>query len=376
MSPSENTLKRNLKAQPLQVVTKSGSSPEIRDLLKNTIFGTKGKIRYQQKNIKERINSQKNIEFIQIKKRDRVLGTTGVVTRSTSGSIEEIKSLYIRYLSVYNPFRKNEKRLTKANPTNTKSVSPLRKLINDEIVNHFEKPIIASNEKAAFYAFVESENFNSKELCKSLGFRSTRKISTLLFSRFHPQKNSAISIIQDSEKEEVRHQLALFYKNHSFYFEDQFFDLGTYLILKKNERIIAGLRCKPVNWEIVEVSGLSGFFMQHVLPYLPFTRKLFNPRNLHFIAFDYLWNSEKDSSNILKLMEHACAVFDINVGMLWGDSKSDLINQLKKSKKLGLLHQLKGEVNADLMLRFINMNIHDQNELLEKPIFVSALDMT
>ncbi|MEQ9308695.1 MAG: hypothetical protein RLN90_04520 [Balneolaceae bacterium] len=369
-------MKRNLKAQPLQVVTKSGSSPEIRDLLKNTIFGTKGKIRYQQKNIEERINSQKNIEFIQIKKRDRVLGTTGVVTRSTSGSNEEIKSLYIRYLSVYNPFRKNEKRLTKANPTNTKSVSPLRKLINDEIVNHFEKPIIASNEKAAFYAFVESENFNSKELCKSLGFRSTRKISTLLFSRFHPQKNSAISIIQDSEKEEVRHHLALFYKNHSFYFEDQFFDLGTYLILKENERIIAGLRCKPVNWEIVEVSGLSGFFMQHVLPYLPFTRKLFNPRNLHFIAFDYLWNSEKDSSNILKLMENACAVFDINVGMLWGDSKSDLINQLKKSKKLGLLHQLKGEVNADLMLRFINMNIHDQNELLEKPIFVSALDMT
>ncbi|GAB5408388.1 MAG: hypothetical protein BalsKO_07530 [Balneolaceae bacterium] len=377
MATSENFSKKNLKHRSLEVVTKSGSSPEIRTLLKETIFGTKGKVRYQQRNIEEGINAQKNIKFIQIKKRDQILGTTGVVTRLTSGLEGNIKSLYIRYLSVKNPFRKKEKkRLSQANSVNKKSSSFLKKMIGDEITNHFENPICKSNEKAAFYAFVESENFNSKELCISLGFNPTRKISTLLFSRFYPKKTSSISLVQDSDKDEIRKRLASFYKNHSFYFQDDLFESGTYFVMKEEGKLLAGLRCKTVNWDIVEVPGVSGFFMQNILPYLPFTRKLFNPKNLYFLAFDHIWTSETGSSNIVTLMEHACSDFGIHLGMFWEDSESKLINELKKSKSLGFLHRIKGEVAADVMLRFINMNNQDQTELLKKPVFVSALDMT
>lgn len=374
MNPIEDSQKKNTL---LSVVTKAGTSAEIISLLENTIFGTKGKVRYKQKQIANGIMSQKNIEFIQIKKKNRVLGTTGVVTRSTSGLKKNIKSLYIRYLSVSNPFRKHEKkRLARTPHKRSRVTNHLKKMIGDEITNHFELPIIESKEKAAFYAFVESENFNSKELCINLGFYPTRRISTLLFSRFFPRKSTSVSKIEPSEEENIKAQLKSFYRAHSFYFEDRLFESGTYFILRKKDKIVAGIRCKPVNWQIVEVPGISGFLMQKVLPYLPLTSRLFDPKNLNFLAFDYAWSSDKEISSIFELMNHACSSFDINMGMLWGDKESEVIVKLQESKKLGFLHKLNGEVTAEVMQRFIKMNEAEKKELLDKPVFVSALDMT
>lgn len=374
MKSPEKSSKKN---SELKVVTKSGSSTEILSLLENTIFGTKGKVRYQQKHIADGILSQKNIEFIQIEKGDRILGTAGVVTRSTSGLKNNIKSLYIRYLSVNNPFRKKEKKRLAHTPSKKKRVTNhLKKMIGDEITSHFEKPVVESEEKAAFYAFVESENFNSKELCINLGFYPTRQVSTVLFSRFYPKKSSTVFKAENSDKDKIRDQLTSYYQDHSFYFEDRLFESGIYFVLKKEDQIVAGLRCKPVNWKIVEVPGISGFFMKNVLPYLPLTSRLFNPKNLNFLAFDYAWSSIQGSSFILELMNHACSSFQIHLGMLWGDKQSSLITELKKSKKLGFLNTINGEVTAEVMLRFINMDEKEQTELLEKPVFVSALDMT
>ncbi len=356
------------------VVTQPGTSPEIISLLKQTVFGTKGKVRYRQMNIAEGMNSQQNLEFIQIVKRDRVIGTTGVVTRETSGLGDGLKSLYVRYLSVNNPFRKNEKkRAAGRKHKKSRAGNHLKKMIGDQITNHFEQPVYDEGSKASFYAFVESENYNSKELCINLGFYPTRKISTVLFSRFSPKTSNRVSTIAKEDEQKVADRLHSFYKTHSYYFEDRLFENGTYLVLKSKGEITAGIRCKPVNWEIVEVPGFSGFLMQKVLPYLPFTNRLFNPKNLVFLAFDYAWGN---TNLVLELMEHCCAYSQINLGMFWGDLESTLTSELKQSGQLGFLYRLNGEVTAEVMQRFINLKENEQKELLQKPVFVSALDMT
>lgn len=358
----------------LEVVTRSGISPEITSLLKHTVFGTKGKVRYRQKNIVEGMKSQKNLEFIQILKRNRILGTTGVVTRQTSGLGESLKSLYVRYLSVNNPFRKKAgKRDSNATRKKKRTSNRLKRMIGDQITNHFEQPVYQSGEKASFYAFVESENYNSKELCINLGFYPTRQISTVIFSRFSPKKSRRVSIAEHQDQQLIHKELNSFYKNYSYYFEDRLFEVGGYYVLKKEGKISAGIRCKAVNWEIVEVPGFSGFLMQKVLPYLPFTNRLFNPKNLVFLAFDFPWGETKA---VLELMEHCCAESEINVGMFWGDLESTLISELKESSQLGFLYRLNGEVTAEVMQRFINLDKNEQKELLQKPVFVSALDMT
>ncbi len=358
----------------IQVVTRSGTSPEITSLLKQTVFGTKGKVRYRQKHIAQGMRSKQNLEFIQILKRNRVLGTTGVVTRNTTGLNNGLKSLYVRYLSVNNPFRKNEKKRASNQKLSKSSTSNnLKKMIGDQITNHFEQPVYQSGGKASFYAFVESENYNSKELCIKLGFYPTRQISTVLFSRFSPNTSRRVSTCEPQDEKRILKELNSFYETYSYYFEDQVFETGSYYVLENEGEIVAGIRCKPVNWEIVEVPGFSGFLMQKILPYLPFTNRLFNPKNLIFLAFDYAWG---DTEDILELMEHCCAESEINLGMFWGDVESTLISELKKSDQLGFLYRLNGEVTAEVMQRFINLDENEQKELLQKNVFVSALDMT
>ena len=357
----------------LEVRTQTGTSPEIVSMLEQTIFGTKGKVRYRQKHIARGMATQKNLEFIQIQKRERVLGTTGVVTRDTLFAGEPMKSLYIRYLSILPAFQNKET----PNPAgiNGKTGS-LKTRIGTHITDHFEQPVLEANHRAAFYAFVESENFNSKQLCISLGFHPVRKISTLLFSRFFPKKNPQVSLVEENDSDFIRESLSRFYSSHSFYFEDRLFEEGTYFVLKENGNIVAGLRARPVNWEIIEIPGFNGFLMQKVLPYLPLTRRLFNPKNMNFIAFDYLWHAPGKEDHIPKLLEHACTESGIYMGMFWGDVEDKLTRFLAGLGELGLLHKIQGEVHAEVMMRFINFSEADEEKLKNTPVYISSMDMT
>lgn len=363
-------------SNPLKVVTSTGTSPEIITLLQKTIFGTKGKTRYRQKHIANGMISKKNLEFIQIQKSGTTLGTTGVVTRSVKNGIEELTSLYIRYLSITNPFRNSGSPSTKPPSKKTNRKSSLKKMIGEKITSHFEQPIIEAKSKAAFYAFVESDNENSKKLCLELGFNPLRKISTVLFSRFSPKTYRSVSKAKLQDRNEISDKLSDIHKDHSFYFEDELFESGSYFCFKKEGKIVGGIRCKPVSWELVEVPGMSGFLMQKVLPYLPFTSRLFNAKELKFLAFDYPFYSEDSESVILNLMEHCSSIYGIHIGMFWGDIDNRLISWLKSSKQLGFLYSLKGDVTAEVMYRFVNFTELQKSELVAKPVFVSALDMT
>lgn len=357
----------------LKIEIRKGDSPEITQLLKKTVFGTQGKTRYRQNHIDERIKATNNIEFIQIKKGNHLLGTAGVIHRKTHIASDNFNSLYVRYLSMWNPFRKQKgNRPSFAKRSN----SDLRKELGEMIISHFEKPISDRNEQAAFYAFVESENLNSKELCMSLGFHPKRKVATLLYSRFFPKRSSRVIETDQDLHDEIRGKLLTFYRDHSFYFEDQLFEQGAYYVFTKDDKIMAGLRAIPVNWEIVEVPGWKGLLMQKVLPYLPLTSRLFSPGNLNFLTFDYFWHVDGYENSLYELMDHASHEADIHTGMLWCDIESDLYSEFTRSGKLGFLHKVNGPVNADVMIRFINSDSDAQKKLLNRPVFVSALDMS
>lgn len=360
----------------LGVTTQKGISPEVTNLLEQTIFGTKGKVRYRQKHIVDGMKSQKNLEFIQVKKGQRLLGTTGVVSRKTSGIDNPMNSLYIRYLSINNPFRNKEKPKNASSKKTARIGTSLKQKIGEEITSHFETPLLSENQKGVFYAFVESENYNSKELCITMGFYPQRRVSTILFSRFFPKKSSRCRTIQESNIDELKEVLKDHYSDHAFYFDDQLSERGDYFILEKEGKMVAGIRCKPVHWELIEVPGFSGLLMQKVLPYLPLTNKLFSPKQFSFLAFDYAWTSSGDSALLFEVMEHCCAVHNIHTGMIWCDTEAEITHLFKSSNKLGFLNAIRKEVTAEVMMRFIGFDEQNQDDLTSMPVYVSASDMT
>ena len=363
----------------LKIRVRAFGSPKIARLLNNTVYGTEGKLRYRQKEIIERMKSQRNIEFIEISKGTRILGTTGIITRQTRTSDTPMNCRYVRYLSV-SPGFKNQKRRTKKSKTKSIAKEPkttgLRARIGEKITEHFEAPFLEENRKGAFYAYVESENINSRNLCLSMGFSPIRKVQTLLFSRFNPKKHKLVSNAGERDRGIIRKKLADFYKTHSLYFEDRIFDTGFYFVFKNDNQILAGIRAIPVHWQVVDYPGFEGWLMRQVLPYAPFTNRLFQPSEFRFLAFDYLFCEQKHVGQISLLMEHACTLLGYHIGMIFGDAETPFIQTLRSSGELGFMHSLFGPVSADLMVRFINADDEYREKIQQNPVFVSALDMT
>lgn len=357
----------------LTVTSQKGVSENILSLLKNTILGTPGKLRYKHTETENTIKKLSGLRFIQIKKRTRVLGTAGFIDRNVSIGSTPLKTTYVRYLSVYNPFRNHKRSRRK------KVVIKKRGVLRNEIENIFkeelERPFKNSDQKGLFYAYVESDNSLSRDLCSSFGFKKIRDINTYLFSRFFPTKQKDVLRIGNKEYEVFRESLLHFYKEHNFVFTDSIEDFGTCFVLKHGGKKVAGIRAIPVHWKIVEMPGLKGFLMLKVLPKIPFFNRLFKPDKLKFLAFDCLWFQEKHSDKVQKLMEHACSELGFYMGMIWEDADSVTTKSLLTTTKLGLLHKINGVVKADLMARQINTSFQDFSTIKDKPAFVSAVDM-
>jgi hypothetical protein len=209
-----------------------------------------------------------------------------------------------------------------------------------------------------------------------LDFKPVREVETLLFSRFNPKQKNTIGTISEFDKDEVRDQLKKYYSSHSLYFEDRLFDVGLYLVQRVKGQIVGGIRVNPVHWQLVDYPGFEGWLMKNILPFIPYTNRLFQSNEFKFLSVDYIWTVPGFESSLLDLMEHACSLFGIHVGLIWGDSKSEFLMHLKHSNKLGFMHSINGTVKADLMVRNIPADGINKAQINTKPVFVSALDMT
>lgn len=363
------------KSHSFNVARTTEISKELLTLLDSTVLGTPGKLRYKHIDVASTLRSLNNLEFIQIKKQSRVLGTAGFIHRSTKHESENLDTLYVRYLSVFNPLKRQVKNVHVKSPNKNRKAG-LREEILGIFKEELERPFYKSGSKGLYYAFVEADNILSRNLCKSFGFKAHRKVSTYLFSRFTPKKFTEIRELTPDEYSLFRKEIRGYYNQHALFFEDEFTPKSRLFGYFEEGELIAGLRAFPVNWKIVEVPGFSGFLMQKLLPYLPYFKSIFNPDKLNFLAFDHIWSHSNKESTISKLMEHSCASLNINMGMTWIDTACTLSNYFSQHAKLGFLHRINGVVKADLMTRSILMDSDEQQELLSKPIFISAVDMT
>lgn len=355
----------------LEVNVIQGHSKEIIDLLENTVNGTPGKIRYKPRNFRKRLSLINGLNFIQIKRGNRVFGTAGVVKKKTNS----IDALYYRYLTMFSGVHRSKESQQK-NSRKSKKRNRLRNEVGQQLSGFFEQSYIENGSPVCSYAYVEAENFRSKSLCESFGFKAAREFQTLIFSRFSPKLNSDVSQLDKNNVEEFRKNVELFYKDYAFLNTDDLDILGDLYVLRVNGTPVVGLRAIPVIWDIVELPGFTGFLMQKVLPYVPVFKKVFQPNNLHYIAFDYVWYKDGFKHLITDLMEHICAEKEIYMGMFWGDNTADITTYLINSNKLGLLNKLRPPVSVLLMLRPVNVSESEYSNLVSKPVFISAMDTT
>lgn len=355
-------------------ITKSIPSG-LESLIKETIYGREGKLRYKHRSAFQKLQEIGEKLIFTIQRNDKIINTVVFVERFTTFKEHRIKSFYIRYLT-FDKSYKSKKKQEPVKPEKQVKEGSLRKFSKSHISDFFNSYVTEKGDKAVFYAYIERANLSSFEFAGIFDFESIRKVQTLIFSRFNPQKSKYVSRMTGKEKSQVTDKLNKTYHDYALFSTEEILKGDNYYVFRKDNEIIAGIKANPVTWDILQVPGLSGFIMLHILPYLPYFSKLFKSHEMNFLAFEGVWFKEGCEDQVLLLMESVCKIFNLNIGMLWFDTECNIGKKIQATNKLGLLNKLKSDVTADIICNYLNMNEEEKNVFRNNPSYISAYDLT
>lgn len=348
-------------------------NPEIEEFLANTVYGKKGGLQYRHLNTATRLREIPAAEFATLRHGNRVIATAGIVSRTfDNGPLGRMSAYYVRYLSIHVHLNRQK---DSRNPRGAvkRKIQPhsLKGTIARSLVRYFQNALVMPAAPILSYAYVEADNSYSMDLCIQHGYMPVRKFSTFIFSRLRPHKDSRVWLADEAMKQSAESLEAHFYKDYHLY-ENATTPSALSFVYIVNGKPVAGLQALPVEWDIQHVPGIGGFFLQNILPIVV---PKFDTRRLKFLAFHRLWFAEGFQESLPALMEAACAHFQRHIGLAWCDTESHLALALRSSRKLGLLHQFKKEMSAQVVAKFVRANEPEKQLFSAHPVFISALDI-
>lgn len=363
----------------LSTILTVGGDKDIVDLLSNTVLGSKGAMRYKLTDFAQRIAAYKNIRFVSLVKGKNLMATVGLCYRQIHQGKTTMHGTYLRYLSVMARYQSPEDTSKRNKKTNGELSQDSMK---GKILSFIKKPDMLDfpgfdeNDKNVVYAYVESKNERSRNLIQQAGFQYIRSFLTVAFSRFNPKADKRVVKAEEAEKPLILERLKEYYKEYSIYSDETVFYEDSYYILKSEGEIVAGLSAVPTVYDVVDIPGVWGWVLMHLLPYLPWYRRLFQPGEFRFLVFGYPWVKPGHEKDLEKLMESVCAKEGIHTALTWVDDRSDLYDTYRTDINMGALNRMLN-VNPGLVyVNFLNLNDKEKEFFYDNPAFISGFDFT
>jgi hypothetical protein len=208
-----------------------------------------------------------------------------------------------------------------------------------------------------------------------MGMKPCRKFTTLNFSRLILKHHKQVSTLEVGERTYVSEQIKYFYRGYTMFTSDNIFPEKNYYVYRHEGEIVAGLQVHPDAWKVVAMNSKSSWLMLKFLPSIPGVKKIFNPDNLKFLSIEGIWFKPGFEICIENLLESVCAEFKTHIALFWLDTESELLKKIDAHVKLGIMDKMMKRVEADIRLRFFNME-DEIEEFSGKPAYISGLDMT
>jgi len=360
----------------LEIRHKDYADEEISTLLGKTVLGTEGGLRYSVRNITERMKFYgKDLSFIALYKKNNLAGAIGLCSRKTTSCGKEYNSTFLRYLSVRSSFQ-----ITKVADHRREKLAHAEDSFKQQIFSMFSNPSGLPGGKGApslpqiVYACVEGENERSKNFVRQAGYEHIRSLRTVAFSRFKPELNPSVTKLSPEEEPAMAKLLADHYRDYCFY-NDQFSFLNhRYYVMRKNNKIVAGVCALPTAFRIIDFPGMQGWMLLKVLPYLPFFKRLFQPGEFRFLIFDSIFYSEGNDHLLADLFEAVCAEEGYYSAITWVDDKSGLFRSLKTKVRMGVLNKILTTSPGFVYASFSNISPEEQKKFHEFPVYMSGVD--
>jgi len=362
----------------LHVKVSPETTREINELLSSTVVGSEGGVQYTMRNIEARIAGYgDSIRFISVILKNKLAAVIGTCYRECSPGVPGHQCTYLRYLSFRQQYQTEKFRpgLRKRKAENDRQDS-----FRNQTLRIFGKPHlfgydgVDENSRHLLYCFVEGKNKRSQNLIQQAGLHYIRSFCTIAFSRFRLKADQRVSVASPGEHGEILNRLRGFYKNYSFYFEQDVFRSESYYVLRENGRIIAGMSAVPTEYVIRNVPGAGGWIMMKILPFAPFFRKLFNPGLFRFVSVGYIFYEPGREDALSPLFESVCAAKGINTALTWADQESPLYRAVTSGVSLGIIHSMLNTKPGLIYARFINYPEEEQKVFDDAPTFISGFD--
>ena len=359
----------------LQVETCTEADEELLQHIKSTILGTPGRIRYRLTRIENKLAHMKEIYFVLLRMRGHLLGSIGFNKRYIHCGKDSYKSWYIRYFYIHAPFRaKKQKKEKYRDPSRGSN------MLRDAGLPYMSEPALLipeeydPKEKNLVYGYVESSNFRSLNMSAQSGSVTIRKFNTLIFTRIKLVSSENCRRLEKDEIESFTPVLKDFYKEYTFYTDENMFYDGNYFAYIKKGEILAGLQVHPEAWKIMELPGWTNKILLNIVPALPGVRKIFNPKDFRFLALEGFYYKQGQESLLQDLIESVCKHFNTHFALMWADNKSHLYETLVNNIDFGVIGKSFDRHEADVRVRFNNFSEEEQKLFYEKPCYISAYD--
>lgn len=342
-------------------------SPEVISLLKNTLWGTPGQTQYQHLETEKTIHDIHAPVYFNLERLDNLLCTVCLAGRKINLDEKLIDSHYVRYLASSPAINGNGRRKNRSTP---KESPGLVKQFMEEV---FLKET-SEGRKPLFYAYIESDNEQSMHLCNYYGFRKVSTMTTVAFSRFSPKKSKKIRRALPSEQKQIREAIIGQYPQHNFLYLEHIFYNDNYFVAEIDGKIVAGVQSNPMRWAFRNLPGISGKILLKILPYTPYLKRLINPGEFKFSAFEGIFCKPGHEGILNELFETVIAMQNNHTALIWLDVQSPIINVIRKYCKLGLMDKINSNGAGEIVVRGKKLSESDWMSLNSKPMYVSSFD--
>ncbi|GAB3900156.1 GNAT family N-acetyltransferase [Spirosoma agri] len=325
--------------------------PAAIDLLKRTIYGTKG-IRYQHTNQETKIHDLAKPLFFHLRQAGQLIGTYCLDERTLDMGSVETTGFYGRYLAV----------------DEAHSGNGYGRLLKQQAVAYVEQH---TSSPFLFYSFIEGKNARSIAISQKEGFQSVATLKTYFFRRYSPTQDNRFSLATAADLQQIQALLRGFYQSYRFKTFGQIGYQHQYFVLKEKGQIVAGVQANPVTWRFYQMPGVMGWILMNLVPLVSASRRFFNPARNEFAVLEGFFFQQGRPDLLPVLLESVLAHYGLHSAMCEIDQLDPLV-ELLLHPSMGSLSGFEKDVQTHVLVKPIGLP--EQVFDTKSPVYVSCFD--
>lgn len=377
----------------LEVRKLERANDDVIALLKDTVLGSEGGMRYSMQNTPERIATYGDgLSFLALYKMNSLKGVIGLCRRVIHNRGTQSDATYLRYLAVQSAFqterapgRRGEKnysaRESMSGPGGRRSGAAARlsgaaESFKGKIISLIREPEQTPDRPHVMYAYVESRNERSRNMINQSGYEYIRSFLTVAFSRFNPKPNPEVIRLKPEEEPAMASLLDEQYRDYCFYTDEFSFLDHKYYVLRRGGEIVAGVGAIPARYRVVNVPGLWGWLMMKALPHAPLYRRLFQPESFRYVILNAIYCRKGSEDLLPDLFEAVCAEEGYNTALTWLDDHSGLFETLRTNRRMGALNRMLNAKPGLVYALFSGLTPEETEKFYDSPAYISGFDFS